>query len=289
MNNIRLAKKYSTALDEVYMTSGKTAVLESDSTWVKETANAAEVMIPTLSMDGLADYSRDDGYVKGDVSFTWETVRFDYERGRKFDVDTVDNEETAGVAFGRLAGEFIRTQVAPELDAYRFASLASKAAKAGKLAEGTLTTGADVVSALRDCITYMDTNDVPDTDRILFISSGLKGVVDDMDTYKSKAVLSRFSQIIMVPQSRFTTDVKLLDGTSEGETSGGFVCGGNNINFLAVHKPATLVFTKNVLSKIIPPDLNQFSDGWLYMYRVYGMCQVLRNRDDGIYAHTAST
>ncbi len=282
MNNIRLAKRYSDMLDEIYMTSAKTAAIETDRNMVRETANVAEVMIPTLSMDGLADYSREDGYVKGDVSLTWETVRFDYERGRRFEVDVLDNAETAGVAFGSLAGEFIRTQAVPELDAVRFASLASKA---GETAEATLSTGEQVIAALRNAVTYFDSNDVPEDQRILFIGSGLMGLVEDMDETRSRSVMGNFAKVIRVPQSRFTTDVTLLDGTSEGETSGGFICGGDNINFLLVHKPAVLVFTRNVLSKIIPPELNPASDGWIYAYRSYGMCQVYRNKNAGIYAH----
>lgn len=79
-----------------------------------------------LEMDGLADYDRNEGYVGGSVSMKNATVKCNFERGRMFDVDALDNEETAGLAFGRLAGEFIRTKVVPELDAFRFACYAGK-------------------------------------------------------------------------------------------------------------------------------------------------------------------
>ena len=36
----------------------------------------------------------------------------------------MDNIESAGIAFGRLSGEFLRTKVVPELDAWRLASYA---------------------------------------------------------------------------------------------------------------------------------------------------------------------
>ncbi|MEG2037922.1 MAG: hypothetical protein RRZ93_08020, partial [Ruthenibacterium sp.] len=71
-----------------------------------------------------------------------------------FSVDNMDNAETAGLAFGRLAGEFIRTRVAPELDAYRFAQYASKAGVA-KVA-GALVAGKDVIAALRVAMNAMD-------------------------------------------------------------------------------------------------------------------------------------
>ena len=101
-NAITKFKTYIALLDEVYKQASLTADLDSDPTLVKAGANANEIIIPKISMDGLADYSRNSGYVKGDVTLTNETVTFNYDRGRKFSVDNMDNEETAGLAFGRL-------------------------------------------------------------------------------------------------------------------------------------------------------------------------------------------
>ena len=82
-NTIALAKKYVALLDEVYQQSALTSVLESDSELARAGANTNEIIVPKLSMDGLADYDRNSGYVGGDVDLTWETVKFNYERGRK--------------------------------------------------------------------------------------------------------------------------------------------------------------------------------------------------------------
>ena len=112
-NSITLAKNYINLLDEVYKKASLTSVLDSDAFTARQGANANEIMVPKLSMDGLADYSRNDGYVKGDVTFNWETVKFNYDRGRLFEVDSMDDEETIQLAFGRLAAEFIRTKVVP--------------------------------------------------------------------------------------------------------------------------------------------------------------------------------
>ncbi|MBR4224454.1 MAG: hypothetical protein IKR73_06560 [Oscillospiraceae bacterium] len=284
MNDIRLAKKYSQVIDEVYMQSAKTAAIESDKGMMRDTANAAEVMVPMLSMDGMADYSRNDGYVKGNVSLTWKTVKFDYERGRRFEVDVLDNAESAGTAFGMLAGEFIRTKAVPELDAVRFASLYEQA---GGTDTGTLSTGEQVIAALRSATSAMDGDSVPEEERVLFITSRLMGMIEDMDETKSRSVLSGFEQIVKVPQTRFSTSVKLNDGTSEGEEAGGFEPDGDDINFMIVHKPAVIVFTKNMLSKIIPPELNPTSDNWVYAYRSYAMTQVYANKASGVYVHTA--
>ena len=110
-NSIATFKKYIDLLDEVYKQASLTAVLESDATLARAGANANEIVIPKLSMQGLANYSRNSGYVNGDVTLTNETVQFNYDRGRAFSVDAMDNEETVGVAFGKLSSEFIRTSV----------------------------------------------------------------------------------------------------------------------------------------------------------------------------------
>ena len=114
-NVIALRKQYSTLLDEVYKLASLTAVLDGPNELVREGANANEILIPKLSMQGLADYNRQTGYVAGDVTLEYETKKCAYDRGRMFTIDAMDNIESAGVAFGRLSGEFIRTKVVPEL------------------------------------------------------------------------------------------------------------------------------------------------------------------------------
>lgn len=118
-NTLALAKKYTTLLDEVYQLNALTADLESDASLTREGANANEIVIPKMTLQGLANYSRSSGYVTGDMTLAWETVTFNFDRGRKFTVDAMDNEETINLAFAKLAGEFLRTKVIPELDAFR--------------------------------------------------------------------------------------------------------------------------------------------------------------------------
>ena len=284
-NSIALSKIYTNLLDEVYKNSALTAVLESDASLARAGANANEIVIPKLSMSGLADYKRNSGYVNGDVTLNWETVQFNYERGRMFQIDDMDNEETQNVAFGRLAGEFIRTKVVPELDAFRFAKYA--AVTGAGAATGTLATGADVIAALRTAISSMDEAEVPMEDRHLFITPTLLGLVEDLDTSKSKEVLSRFATITKVPQTRFYSAIKLNDGTSSGEEAGGYVkaSGAVDLNFEIIHKPAVLQFTKHAVPKIISPEQNQDADAWKYGYRNYGLCDTYENKAAGIYVH----
>lgn len=106
-----------------------TAVLDGPNDLAQEGANANEILIPKMSMSGLADYDKQTGYALGDVTLDYETKKCDYDRGRMFTVDAMDNIESAGIAFGRLSGEFLRTQVVPELDTWRLAKYDLEAIK----------------------------------------------------------------------------------------------------------------------------------------------------------------
>ena len=94
-NYIERAQAYVPMLDEVYKLASCTSDMDGAQELVREGANAGELIIPMLEMDGLADYDRNEGYVGGSVSMRNATVKCNFERGRMFDVDALDNEETA--------------------------------------------------------------------------------------------------------------------------------------------------------------------------------------------------
>ena len=293
-NAITKFKKYVPLLDEVYKQAALTSVLDSDETLARAGANANEIVIPKISMDGLGDYDRNSGYTNGDVTLTNETVQFNYERGRMFTVDAMDDEETAGIAYGKLASEFIRTQVAPEGDAFRLATYASVSGISKVSAGATLSTGADVIAALRVATSKMDEDEVPYENRYLFITPTLKGLIDDMDTTKSREVLARFTQVIQVPQTRFYTAIDLYDGKTDAsgssganETVGGYVknASAKDINFMIIHKPAVMQYNKHIAPKVITPEANQDADAWKFGYRKYGLADVYENKVAGIYLH----
>lgn len=287
-NTITLFKQYVPILDEVYKYASLTGILDGAPELAQQGAKANELIIPKMSMDGLANYSRNGGYVGGDVTLTNETVKCNFDRGRMFSVDYLDDAETAAIAFGRLAGEFIRTKVVPELDAFRMACYAS-ASGIGK-ATGTLSTGKAVIEAMRAGHSAMDEAEVPLDERVLFITSALKGAVDDLDTTASRKVLDRASSIVIMPQSRFYTKITQNDGTTTGQTQGGYTkaTDGLDINFMLVHKPAVIQYQKHVAPKVVTPDQNQDADAWKFGYRNVGIADVYENKVAGIYCHTVA-
>lgn len=280
-NVIALRKAYSTLLDEVYKLASLTAVLDGPNELVREGANANEILIPKMSMQGLANYSKQTGYVAGDVTLEYETKKCTYDRGRMFTVDSMDNIESAGIAFGRLSGEFLRTQVVPELDAWR---LASYAQLAGNTVSANIADGKAGIAALRVAKTGIKNAEAKTETCYLFISTALKGMIEDLDTNASKKVMEGWAGIVEVPEGRFFNKVSL---TASGV--GGFTTtGGKALNFLVVDKNAVIQNQKHTVSKIITPEANQDADAWKFGYRTVGIAEAKDNKKVAIYAHTVA-
>lgn len=172
---IETIQKCIPLLDEVYASASKTAILETPSEFVRETENAKTVMIPNIAMDGLADYDRQNGFVDGDVSLTWTPHELAHDRGRSFHIDNMDNKEALGLAYARLAGEFLRTKVVPEIDAVRFAAYASGS---GYTPTATTPTEDTAMGLLDTAIAEMQDSDVDLVGGLLFVSPEFRNLVE---------------------------------------------------------------------------------------------------------------
>lgn len=297
-NSFQLAQTFLPLLDEVYKANSRTAIL--DSTKV-EIVNGNTIKVFKTDMDGLGNYNRNTGFVDGSVTGTWETLTLGKDRGRSFTVDRMDNEETIGMAFGTLASEFIRTKVTPEIDAYTFAKIAGTTgidtATAADIAIGTT----DVSALIDEAERSMNENEVPVDGRMLFISesayAGLRskvtrtvmngegGINKEIESYDGM-------RIIRVPQTRFYTAITLKDGSTSGQTAGGYTgtaTTGYKINFMIIHPSAITKVVKHVLPRIFSPDENQKADAWKFDYRVYHDTFVYDNKVKGIYLHKGAT
>ena len=285
MNSIELFKNNAPELlDKIYKAESTTSDFDINGALVQAGKNANEIIVPVLEMDGLGDFDRNSGYIDGDVSLTNETKKFNYERGRKLKTDTIDNEETGGVILGNLSAEFLRTKVIPEVDAVRYATYAS--IPGISKVEETYETAEAIYKAIAKAYDNMTNDEVPEEDRHLRITSTLYGMIRDMDTYKSKDLLSKFASIRVVPQARFKTIIELLSGKdSEGERKGGFKAGteAKDINFMIIHKPALLQYTKHNKMKLFTPDQDQDGDNYKWLYRLYGLNEYYNNKVAGIY------
>lgn len=299
-NSIALITKYLPLLDEVYKLGTLTSIIDGETKPSLDSANAVKIF--KTSMQGLGTYSRNSGYVVGDVTATWETLTLSQDRGRKFNLDNMDNEETAGLGFGKLAGEFIRTMVAPEMDAYRFAKYAGTAG-ISTVAGAALTTGAGVLAAIDLATVGLNEAEVPADGRVLFITPTrynlLKGVAATrFATMQDTAINRDFDtfdgmKIVKVPQTRFYT---IIDLNADGV--GGYVKhpdatvpanAGKDINFMIVHPSAVVQAVKINKPKTFTPEQNQDADAYVFNFRLYHDAFALENKLAGIYLHKSTT
>lgn len=278
MNNIELSKVYLPLLDEVYKNEVKTSVLDGDQATIKKGQNG-EIKVAKLDMDGLGDFDRNSGYTEGTSNLTWETIKYDKERSQKLKIDRLDNEESLGIAVAKLSSEFLRTKVAPETDAARIAKIASVVGISKK--EETITTGDEMYKALRAGTNKQDEDEVSTENRILFITPTGKALIDDLETYKSKSVMSRFSQVIEVPQTRMYTAITL----NTGEENYGYkkAEGAADINFMIVERSAAVTAMQQFI-KYFSPDDDQNGDSHVFPYRNYNLYgHVYENKLAGVY------
>lgn len=218
-NSIALAEKFVPIIDSVYkaesVTTGMDAATRPDFTGVNE------VKVLKVSTTGLGDYSRETGYPKGDVTAAWETLTLTEERGKEISIDRVDNEETLGLTFGTVTGEFMRLHVIPELDAYRFAKYAS-ATGINQVAVPAALTHETIIAAIDEAARQMDEDEVPLAGRRLYINSDLKPKLNIALSRQLgsdgtvSTVLAGYNDmsITWVPKSRFYTGITLNSGAS---------------------------------------------------------------------------
>jgi hypothetical protein len=296
-NSIALATAMLPLLDELYKLESLTADLDLPKERIGDFVGANQVKYFKTSMDGLGGYGRDTGFVDGSVTGNWETLTLSIDRGRSFQIDAMDNEETLNMAFGTLAGEFMRTKVVPEMDAIRFAKYAS-------LSNILTTTGATltkdtIVPAIDQAIAQMDENEVPQSGRILYVTptnySLMKtsgALATRFATMTDKVINRNFEvfdemRIRKVPQTRFYTALDLNDGKTTGQEAGGYAkaAAAADINFMIIHPSAVLQVPKHAMPRVFDPSVNQKADAWKFDYRIYHDCFGYENKRKGIYLH----
>lgn len=289
--SIALAQKFQPILDEIYKASSLTARMDAKTKPVNF-AGANVVQVFKTDPIGLGKYDRVSGYPAGQVVGLWETLTLATERGRSFVIDRMDDEETLGMAFGTLAGEFIRTKVVPEVDAYRFSKYASTAS-INAATPGTLDANG-IIKALDDAKLELDKDEVPAEGRLLYISDNCLNLLESKVSRflgNENAVDKRVTkysgmEVIMVPQTRFYKGITLDDGATVD--AGGYsktVSTGKDINFMIIHPTAVLQVAKHDSLKVFTPEQNQTTDGWLMQYRLYHDAFVYANKLNGIYLH----
>lgn len=289
-NNIELVNAQTAIVDEIYQSEAVTKVLEAPSELVRY-AGGKSFQIANMALTGLGDYSRVNGYPEGGVTLEWKTYEFTNDRGTRFSVDRMDNEESFGIVASRLNGDFTRDYLVPEVDAYRFAKIANKA---GKVVAANLDKET-AIDAIDEAMVTLTDNKVPLSRAILFVTprtalainknitrsvgNGEGAVNNIVNSYNNVPV-------IVVPQDRFYTGIELLPGTGEDQFGYEKAADAKEINFILMDKSASVNIGKLSMLKYFSPDVNQKKDAHQWDYRLYHESFVFDNKKAGIYVHT---
>ena len=286
---VAAASKYLAILDKSYKKLAKSSILDVNPAWVREADVAGTFYLPELVLIGFGDYSTSTGFPDGQVNLTWVAYTYSQDRAREFSVDAVADAEGAFVAFANLAAEFNRAYGVPEVDAYRFAAIATAA---GKDATGTLSDAAAVVAALNTAMDTLDEAEVDDDNKVLFITAGLLRLARNAaNTAATTDALDR-ATVVVVPKTRFYTALTLDAGASAA--AGGYSNNGAQLNFILMDKGAVFADAKHQALRTFSPNgeggypINQDKDGWLFQVRLCHDCWPYNNRLNGIYVHSAT-
>ena len=275
-NTIEYAKVFQKELDK--------QVLEgATSGWMEENASqviyngGSEIKLPKMSLQGLASYDRDEGYTGGAVTYAYETFALTQDRGRRFRIDAIDVDESGfGLAAANVAAEFQRTQVIPEIDAYRYSKLAAAAGIRKTYTPDKATVMSTLLAQLGEVRDITgDEGDVviimsrPVYDKLML--SGEISYAVESSSFKQgelefcvKAISG--VPVIPVPSARMKSAY-----TFKADGDGGFAPTGaaKDINWIICPKSAPIAVSKTDNVKIITPEANQFADAWDIDYRKY--------------------
>lgn len=289
MNVINYAERYQTELDQVITQATLTNVLETPSVnWM----GARTFHVPSLTVSGYKTHSRNGGYNRGDVEVTHEPYTLGFDRDIEFFVDQMDvDESNQAASAANITREFLTTHAGPEVDAYRFSKLATKAIEAGNSTAETLTTET-VIGRLKADLRKVRKFGAANI--VVYISSD---VMDLIELYKEGRGSIAIDNSGTVIETRVTT----LDGfrlvevfdvdrfhTSFDFTNGFTAATGSyELNWVIVNRGAIVAKTKLNSIYLFQPGQHTQGDGYLYQNRMYHDLFVLKNKADGvIVSHT---
>jgi hypothetical protein len=283
-NILEYAKLFQQQLDEQVVAQATSGWMEANAGLVRYNGGN-EVKIPVISMDGLGDYDRNNGFVEGAVNLTYETKTLTQDRGRTFMLDRMDVDETNFVATAaNVMGEFQRTKVIPEIDAYRYSKIATDAIAKSAASGGYTPAASDILTKLKADIysIYDVAGEVP---LVIIMSMTVAAILENSTELSKQLSVIDFTQgqvktsvrgidnnpIIKVPSTRMKTKYVFYDGKTSGQEAGGFTpdATAKNINWIIMPRTAPIAVSKTDNIRIFEPNLNQKADAWKIDYRKY--------------------
>ena len=291
-NSIGLASTYLPILDEIYKAESKTAILDTAQDRVYYDPKAHTFNLFEIDMVGNADYSRNDGFVRGDVTAQWRSYAPQWDRGRQFSIDRISDAEAQGMVLPSIGSEYMRLKAIPETDALRFEAYSKGASNSMKTAE-SISTAAGAMAAIDLGTEKLDDAEVPYEGRILFVNPAMyrliKGGISRMvmngeNDVNFNVEFYNDMRVIMVPSGRFNTAISLAQPTAH-DGAGGYTATGSTINFLIIHPTAIMQANCFTEPRIFSPGVWQQSQGWPWDFRQYHGVWVKHQKANGIYVN----
>lgn len=303
-NTLEYSKIFQPALDKQIVQESTTGWMEVNSKLVQYNGGN-EVKLPSIVMDGLADYDRSSGYVDGAVTLTWDTYKLTQDRGRKFQLDAMDVDETNFVATaGTVMGEFQRTLVVPEIDAYRYSAIASKAIEVGQTRTAAITDANILTELLKDIAKVKEVIGNTSKLKIVMSETMLTNLgLDDKAAKRMSTVNTALAgevatvvtkidghEIVPTQQALLQTAFKFNDGKTGGQEKGGFVADSSAkaINWLIVAENAPIAVSKTDVVRVFDPMTNQRANAWDMDYRKYHDIWIPKSKEKSIFANTVA-
>ena len=296
LNTLEYAKIYQAQLDKQAIQIATSGWMEPNSSQVRYNGGD-EVRIPKLDMDGLGDYDRDDGFVQGSATLVWQTKTLTQDRGRTFQIDPMDVDETAFVPqMGTIMGEFQREKVIPEIDAYRYSKIATYGIANSKNKAYT-PAAASILKELQNDIADIQDITGNTTDLVITMAIPVLNILNQSTELSRTLTVTDFAQggiqtkvssingipIIPVVSARMKTEYQFLTGGT-GQKGGGFKPGPNalGINWIICPRRMPIAISKTDVIRFFDPMTNQRAHAWRADYRKYHDLWILDNQMPGL-------
>ena len=277
-NNLQYASVFQSELDKAAVEQATSGWMEPNSSLIRYNGGKT-VKVPQIVMDGLADY--DNGFVDGDVTLTWQDLTFAMDRGRRFSLDEHEVNDTNFVATAsQVMGEFQRTRVVPEIDAYRYSKIAAGAIANKRASGGYTPSAADILSKLYYDVAAVQDAVGNDTPLVITMSTLVAAILDTSSEIAKKLDIVDFRQggvtlkvsalngehpIRRVGSGRLKSAYIFADGKTEGQKTGGFAPadGALDVNWIICPRTVPIAVSRTDKVRIFDPETNQTARSWM--------------------------
>ena len=294
INSIENATRYSNELDKMFLQKSATGFF-ADNALATKFVGAKTVIIPDVDFQGLADYDRETGFTKGAITVSNTSYTMAMDRARSLQIDREDMDET-GVAnlAGKILGEYVRTKVVPECDAYVLSKLGGLAVTRSNTINGDVK---KPFEALCKLINEVQSQVGYDEELVAFVDGYMFAQLQNSDEVSKMITVSDFKQGEISLKVKSINGVAIIPVVSERmKTAYTFGANGftpaeksREIYMLVTPKSGAHLVKKTENMRIFTPEQNIDADAYKFDYRIYYDLFVNKSALDSVWAWVSPT